>query len=98
MSAREHEVHGTYLLTEDLPDKIEHFRYLGINTPGYHNPLYGELQDRLADALQNALPDGQMVYRVKMHKLATQIASFIDSGEHEWAQEDVLVVLSLIHI
>ena len=95
MSAQEHAVPpsgGTYLLTEDLPDKIERFRHLGINTPGYHSPFYGELQDRLADALQSALPSDQVVYRVKMHKLATQIASFIDSGEHEWAGEDVLVV------
>lgn len=95
MSTQEHVVAppgGTYLLTEDLPDKIERFRHLGINTPGYHSSLYGELQDRLADALQSTLPSDQAVYRVKMHKLATQIAGFIDSGEHEWAGEDVLVV------
>jgi len=80
---------GTYLLTEDLVDKIEPFHHDGILTPGHHSDVYAELQDRLATALQNALPDGQIVRRQKMHKLATRVIGFIDG---EWADEDVLVV------
>ncbi len=80
---------GTYLLTEDFIDKIETFRHCDIKTMGFNSSVYPELQDRLAAALQDALPSDARLLRVKMHKLAGRVIGFIDA---KWAEEDVLVV------
>lgn len=77
---------GTYLLTEDLRERITK---LGINTPSYSDPLYGDLQDRLARALEKALWLDAAVYRKPMSDIATDVFACINDN---WGDENILVV------
>jgi len=76
---------GTYLLTEDLAEKIE---LLSVRTPGFHDSFYQGIQDQLADAVQKAVGEDNEVLRVPMYKLASQANAYIDKT---W-DEPVLVV------
>lgn len=83
-----HHAESSYLLTEDLGEKITAFRHVGLETPSPSSQLFNEIQDELADALQAAIGDDHPVKRIKMRDLSDQIIGRIPKI---WGN-DVLVV------
>ena len=68
-----HEHTGSYLLTEDLGEKVTGFRHVGLITPSASDPFFDEIQQELAAALQRAVGKEHPVVRLKMRDVADGI-------------------------
>lgn len=81
---------SSYLLTEDLGEKIEAFRHLEapLLVPEVDSQYVVELQDGIASVLQEVLGEEHPVVRIKMRELAHEIMERVFEN---WGH-DVLVV------
>lgn len=68
-----HPSKGSYLLTEDLGEKVTGFRHVGLKTPGASDTFFDDIQQRLAEALERALGENHPVIRLKMRDIADGI-------------------------
>ncbi len=79
---------GSYLLTEDLGEKMENLRHLGLKTPDPHGEYFEGIQSDLAANLQSAIGDDYRVVRLKMQDIADEVLGKIS----ELYGDDVFVV------
>lgn len=79
---------SSYLLTEDLSEKIEGLRHLGFKTPDPDSSFFEDIQKDLAANLQRAIGDENRVVRLKMRDIADEVLGKI-SGLYG---DDVFVV------
>jgi hypothetical protein len=68
-----HPTIGSYLLTEDLGEKVTGFRHVGLETPSATDPFFDDIQQQLASALSSALGEEHPVIRLKMRDVADGI-------------------------
>lgn len=83
-----HPKEGSYLLTEDLGEKMEALRHLGFKTPDPHGRFFEDIQKDLAANLQRAIGDENRVVRLKMRDIADEVLGKIS----ELYGDDVFVV------
>ncbi len=79
---------GAYLLTEDLGEKMEGLRHLGLKTPDPHGQYFDDIQSDLAANLQIAIGDDYRVERLKMRDIADEVLGKIS----ELYGDDIFVV------
>ena len=77
-----------YLLTEDLGEKVEVLRHLGLKTPDPDSQYINDIQSELAYELQSAIGPNSKVVRRKMRDVAEEVIDKI----HTIHGEDVFVV------
>lgn len=79
---------ASYLLTEDLGEKVIKIRHLGLKTPEPDSQFIETIQDELANVLQGAIGTENPVVRLKMRDIADEVLGEI----HELYGDKVLVV------
>ncbi len=79
---------GEYILTEDLGEKVEAFRHLGLKTPEPDSQFFEDIQTELVHQLQVAIGEQNPVVRIKMRDLSDEVLGLVDN---EWGN-DVFVV------
>ncbi len=79
---------GSYLLTEDLGEKVIKIRHLGLKTPEPDSQFIETIQDELANVLQGAIGADTPVMRLKMRDVADEVLGEI----YELYGDNVLVV------
>lgn len=79
---------GSYIITEDLGEKVEAFRHLGLKTPDPDSQFFEDIQTELAHNLQASIGEENPVVRIKMRDLSDGVISLVDKV---WGN-DVFVV------
>ncbi len=80
--------HPTYLITNDLGEKVEYLRHTGLITPDPHSTFFTDVQSDLQRAVDQATPANVTVRSVKMNDLADDVLA----RALTFAKDDTLIV------
>lgn len=80
--------HATYLITNDLGEKVEYLRHTGLITPDPHSTFFSDIQSDLEKAVDAATPQDVIVRSVKMSDLADDVLA----KALTFAKDDTLIV------